>query len=41
MDTERDGFRVPAIVQFFYVRRTAGEQKLRARLALSGQRVDR
>ncbi|WP_272499735.1 hypothetical protein [Actinomadura litoris] len=40
MDTEREGFCVPAIVQFSYVRRIAGEQELQARPAFGEQQVD-
>ncbi|WP_242895350.1 NUDIX hydrolase [Actinomadura litoris] len=32
VDVEREGFRVPAIVQFFYVRRVGGEAQLQAQL---------
>ncbi|WP_242904503.1 NUDIX domain-containing protein [Actinomadura terrae] len=32
VDLEREGFRIPAIVQFFYVRRVGGEQEPRAQL---------
>ncbi|WP_165975347.1 NUDIX hydrolase [Actinomadura rubrisoli] len=32
VDLEREGFRIPAIVQFFYVRRIGGEQELQAQL---------
>ncbi|WP_131741974.1 NUDIX hydrolase [Actinomadura roseirufa] len=32
VDLEREGFAVPAVVQFFYVRRLAQDQELRAQL---------